>query len=68
MVLEEQMPEPILLDDAGAANHLSISIDDIEWLAATRQLQPITICGKRRFLYQNLCDLAKVYKSTQQRT
>jgi len=60
--------EPILLDDTGALEHLKISIDDLEWLTATGQLLPVMICGKRRFLYENLRDLARVYQSTQART
>jgi hypothetical protein len=70
LALEAQMPEtfdPILLDDTQAASSLNISIQDLDWLAATRQLLPVTICGKRRFLYDNLRDLARVYQSVQKR-
>jgi hypothetical protein len=59
--------EPILLDDAGALNALELTLQELEWLVATRQLLPVTICGKRRFLYDNLRDLARAYQNIQQR-
>jgi hypothetical protein len=68
MILEAIMPEllkPILLDDDDAADSLHISPTELDWLAATRQLLPVMICGKRRFLYEDLRNLARVYQSTQ---
>ena len=59
--------EPVLLDDTEAAAALTISPEDLDWLAATRQLLPITICGKRRFLHDDLRNLARVYQSIQNR-
>jgi hypothetical protein len=60
-------PSRILLDDAETVRALNLSIQDIEWLVSTRQLQPITILGKRRFLRRDLEVLVNLYQSTQNR-
>lgn len=58
---------PILLSDSSAAKTLGITLEELDWLVASRQLSPITICGNRRFLYENLRTLARVYQTTQER-
>ena len=60
-------PTRILLDDAETVRALSLSLDDIDWLIRTRQLQPIMIRGKRRFLRRDLEVLVNLYQSTQTR-
>lgn len=46
---------------------MNLSLDDLEWLASTRQLNPIVIRGKRRFLFAEIESLVKVYQSTEHR-
>jgi hypothetical protein len=57
----------ILLDDAEAVNALNLSLEDIDWLVQTSQLQPIMIRGKRRFLRRDLEVLVNLYQSIQNR-
>lgn len=59
--------EPILLDHAEAAAALKVTPEDLTWLVQTHQLLPVTICGQRRFLQQDLSNLAKVYQLVQNR-
>jgi hypothetical protein len=44
---------------------LSLNEDDLAWLVATGQLTPITIAGQRQYLYRQLEELVRVYRSTQ---
>ena len=58
-------PSPLLLDECSAGKALSLDADDLAWLVATGQLTPITIAGQRQYLYRQLEELVRVYRSKQ---
>lgn len=59
------VPSPLLLDERSAGKALSLDPEDLAWLVATGQLTPITIAGQRQYLYRQLQELVRVYRSTQ---
>jgi hypothetical protein len=59
------VPSPLLLDEDSARKALSLDQDDLAWLVATGQLTPITIAGHRQYLYRQLEELVRVYRSKQ---
>lgn len=58
-------PTPRLLDESDALRALSLDEDDLVWLVATGQLTPLTIAGKRKYLWRQLEELVRVYRSIQ---
>lgn len=56
---------PLLIDELAALQSLSLGPEDLEWLVATGQLNPITIRCKRLFPVQELEALIRAYQSTQ---
>jgi len=59
--------DKLMVDDAEAAALLSISPDDLEWLAVTGQLDPILIRGRRLFDTAQLQQLIVTYRTVQSR-
>ena len=57
----------ILLDPVQAAATLCIDDADLSWLVSTRQLSPVTIRGKLRFLRSDLEAFAQLYRDIQSR-
>ena len=64
----QQSPSTILLlDEPETMRALSLGPEDLSWLVATRQLTPISINGKRRFLLREIDALVRVYQANQPR-
>jgi hypothetical protein len=57
----------LLLDDEQVLKSMNIAADDLEFLVATRQLQPIFISHKRRFPFHQLEALIRTYSTVQSR-
>ncbi len=54
---------PRLLDESHTLRALSLDEDDLAWLVATGQLTPVTVSGQRVYLWRQLEELVRVYRS-----
>jgi hypothetical protein len=61
-------PSVLLFTDNDVLSALQLDPADLDALCAQRQLLPIIIRGKRRFLREEIERLVKVYQSVQHRT
>ncbi len=61
-------PPPRLLDEHSARKALSLDTDALAWLVATGQLTPFTVAGRRLYLWRQLEELVRVYRSKQTRS
>jgi hypothetical protein len=59
------VPSPHLVDEDSARKALSLAAEDLNWLVATGQLTPLTIAGQRQYLWRQLEELVRVYRSKQ---
>jgi hypothetical protein len=61
------VPRVLLLEDLDVLAALKIDMSDLDWLVSTRQLLPISIRGKRRFLLREIEKLVQLYHKVQHR-
>ncbi len=61
------VPRILLLEDSDVLTALKIDISDLDWLVSTKQLLPISIRGKRRFLLREIEKLIQLYHKVQHR-
>ena len=61
-------PTTCLLDESHAMRTLSLDEDDIAWLVATGQLTPVTVAHQRLYLWRQLEELVRVYRSKHTRS
>lgn len=57
-----------LLTHREAAEQLSLSVGDVEWLVNTGQLHVVTTSGKKRLNQRDIDHLVSFYKRNQQRS
>jgi hypothetical protein len=60
-------PSVLLLTDDDVLGALQLDQPDLEAMCAQRQLLPIVIRGKRRFLREEVERLIKIYQAVQHR-